>query len=248
MSKSTTKASPEIAWVEDYVPLDDIIRHAPWQVRAKLDDKAITRYADMTRAGRIPPPIKVARIGGKLYLVDGWHRMAAGALQCSKGLGPGYEVAVLVANLTEAEAMWEAARANMGHGVPLKSRDLHAVFKAFINAKNHVKPNGTMMSYREIAPEIGKPHTTIRSWMLRYFPATAAKMGGMENGNADAGSPPLPDPVEEHKAEALEGLRNVTQRLDLLTPETRWEVLQELDAAREEAIRLGVKEPEPTEF
>lgn len=202
----------------------------------------------MTNAGMEPPPIKLARVGGKLYLVDGWHRMEAGALQLSRGFGEGCEVAAKVADLTKAEAMWEAAQANMGHGVPLKAKDLHAVFKAFVRAKRHVKPNGTLMSYRDIAPFIGKPHTTIRHWMLRYFPATAAKMGGMENGNPEAGEPPVVDLVEEHKAQALEGLLNITQRLDLLTPEARWEVLQGLDKARDDAIRLGVKEPEPADF
>jgi hypothetical protein len=34
----------------------------------------------------------------------------------------------------------------------------------------------------------------------------------------------------------------------LLTPEARWEVLQYLDEARQEALRLGVREPEPTDF
>lgn len=248
MSKATTKAPKAINWVEGDVPLDDIIKHAPWQVRAKLNDKAVKRYADMTNAGSLPPPIKVARVGGKLFLVDGWHRMEAGALQLSRGLGTGHEVAVLMADMTRAEAMWEAAKANMGHGVPLNAKDLHAVFKAFVRAKRHVKPDGTLMSYRDISPHIGKPHTTIRYWMKKYFPAIAAKMGGMENGNPEAGEPPLADPVEEHKAQALEGLLNLTQRLDLLTPEARWEVVQHLDKAREDAVRMGVKEPEKADF
>ncbi len=248
MSRAKSKLAPSITWAEESVPLDDIVKHAPWQVRTKLDESAITRYSKMTQAGSVPPPIKVARVKGKLYLVDGWHRMEAGALQTHRGLGEGYEVVALVAEMTREEAMWEAAKANMGHGVPLKGKDLHAVFKAFIKAKRHVKADGSLMSYREIAPLIGRPHTTIRHWMLRYFPATAAKMGGNENGNPEAGEPPLVDVVLEHKAAALEGLLGLTQRLDLLTPEARWEVLQHLDEARQEALRLGVREPEPADF
>jgi hypothetical protein len=248
MNKPTIKAPKVISWVEEGVPLGDIIKHAPWQVRAKLDDRAVKRYSDMTNAGSLPPPIKVARVGGKLFLVDGWHRMAAGALQVSRDLVAGDEVAVLMADMTKDEAAWEAAKANMGHGVPLNAKDLHAVFKAFVRAKRHVKPDGTLMSYRDIAPHIGKPHTTIRYWMRKYFPVIAAKMGGMENGNPEAGEPPLADAVEEHKAQALEGLLNLTQRLDLLTPEARWEVVQHLDKAREDAVKLGVKEPEPADF
>ncbi len=248
MKKESPKASPEAVWAEESVRLRDIIKHEPWQVRSKLNEQAIKRYADMTNAGSVPPPIKLARVDGKLYLVDGWHRMEAGSLQLSRGFGPGSEVVAQVATLTRAEAMWEAARANMGHGVQLSARELHAVFKAFIRAKRHVKPDGSFMSYREMAPLIGKPHTTIRNWMMRYFPATAAKLGGVEHGNPEAGEPPLPDPVEEHKAQALEGVLNVTQRLDLLNPEARWEVLQALDKARQDAIRLGVREPEASDF
>jgi hypothetical protein len=80
------------------------------------------------------------------------------------------------------------------------------------------------------------------------WPAIAAKMGGSENGNHEATEPLLPDPVEEHKAQALEGLLNLTQQLDLLTPEARWRVVQQLDKARADAVRLGVKEPEPADF
>lgn len=84
--------------------------------------------------------------------------------------------------------------------------------------------------------------------MLRYFPGTAAKMGGMENGNPEASQPPPLHLSEEHKAQALEGLLNVTRRLDQLSPQARWEVLQELDKTRVAAIRLGVEEPERTAF
>ena len=41
MSKPTIKARKVISWVEEGVPLDDIIKHDPWQVRAKLNDKAV---------------------------------------------------------------------------------------------------------------------------------------------------------------------------------------------------------------
>lgn len=160
-SAPSSAANPE--WSEEWVPLPAIIKHAPWQVRVKLDDRAVRRYAEMTRAGNEPPPIKVGRVKGRRYLVDGWHRMEAGALQISSSIDDDETVKALVADLTQAQAIWEAARANLGHGVQYKSKDLHGVFKAFIKSKQHVKPGGGIMSYREIAPIIGKPHTTIRT-------------------------------------------------------------------------------------
>jgi hypothetical protein len=234
-------------WRDEWVPLADVIRHDSFQVRRRLDGGAVKRYADMTRAGSEPPPIKVGRVAGRLYLLDGWHRMEAGALETARGLN-GEEVRVHVADMSRAQAAWVAAQANLGHGVQYRGRELHEVFKAFVKAKGHVRPDGSLMSYREIAPIIGKPHTTVRTWMIRYFPKVAAAMGGIEHGNKEAEPAPLGDLREEHKAAALEALREVTQRLDLVTPEARWELVRELEGAREAALRLGVKEPLPEDF
>lgn len=104
------------------------------------------------------------------------------------------------------------------------------------------------MSYREIAPHIGKPHTTIRTWMLKYFPKLAAKMGGVEHGNAEATQPPVGDLQEQHTEEALEAVRGVSQRLSLLTPEARWQVMRQLEDVLKMAQNLGVKEPPEKDF
>lgn len=234
-------------WCEEWVPLGKIIKHGPLQVRRKLDAAAVKRYAEMTRAGSEPPPIKVGRVGGSLYLVDGWHRMEAGALQVSAGID-GEEVRVLLAEMSRQEAIWEAAQANLTHGVQYKGRELHEVFKAFIKAKQHVKADGSTMSYREIAPIIGKPHTTIRSWMLKYFPKLAADMGGMVYGNTEAEPAAPPSIEEEHKAAALQALQDVSQRLEMITPEARWELVRGLEAALAAALKLGVREPRPEDF
>jgi hypothetical protein len=234
-------------WAEEWVPLAEVIPHAPWQVRAKLDEGAIKRYADMTRAGSTPPPILVGRVAGKLYLLDGWHRMEAGALQKMQSVD-GVEVLAKVATMDKYRAQWEAAQANMRHGVQLRAKDLHEVFKAFIRSKQHVKPDGSLMSYREMAPFIGKPHTTVRTWVLRYFPKLAAEMGGPEHGNPNAEAPPLPSLDEEHRQEAMGALQTVVQRLELLTPEARWEVTREIERALAQANQLGTQEPGPSAF
>jgi len=244
MSQST---APALEWAEEWIPLAKIIQHSPWQVRAKLDEKALKDYADRTRAGSLPPPIRVGRVAGKLYLLDGWHRIEAGALQKLEGLD-GEEVRTLVATMDKHRAQWEAARANMSHGVQLKPKDRHAVFKAFIQSKQHVKADGTLMSYREMAPFIGKPHTTVRTWVLRYFPKLAAEMGGTEHGNPDAEAPPAPSLDEEHRLEAMGAVRSVSQRLELLTPAARWEVARELERALAQAHQLGLQEPGPGAF
>lgn len=237
----------EPVWEEQWVPLDAIIKHAPWQVRVKLDSSAVKRYADMTRAGSLPPPVKLGLVKGKLYLLDGWHRMAAGALQTNLGC-EGEEALAQVAKLDEKQARWVAAEANLSHGVQYQARDLHGVFKAFVKAKLHIGPDGSMLSYREIAPFIGKPHTTIRTWMLRYFPKIASAMGGKEYGNPDAEQPPLADLADEHRQEALEAILNVTQRLPLLTSKGRWELAKHLEQALQATRGLGIEEPDTEDF
>lgn len=241
-TKNKPSEAPPV-WTQAWVPLDSIIKHAPWQVREKLDPNAVKRYEDMTDAGSIPPPIKVGRVRGRLYLLDGWHRMEAGALKRSSG-----DVWVEIADLTKEDAIWEAAQANLGHGVQYKPKDLHAVFKAFIRSKKYIKPNGKPMSYREMSPIIGKGHTTIRTWMFKYFPKLARELGGLDHGNEDATSPPAPDLYEEHHLAAFEALHTINQRFDLISPEGRWEILKSLEKLQSRAAKLGIREPERDEF
>lgn len=243
-----TEKTDEPQWTEEWIPLSSIIQHGPWQVRVKLDDHAVRRYVEMTRSGKEPPPIKVGLVDGAYYLLDGWHRMKAGALVCERDLDDVERVRVLLARLTKHEAQWESARANLQHGVQYRPKDLHGVFKAFVRAKKHVKRNGDLMSYREIAPHIGKPHTTIRTWMFRYFPATAAKMGGANEGNPQATPAETPNLMEQHKEAAAEAVASVMQRLPLLTPEGRWAVLRQLEEAQKVAESLGVTEPDENDF
>ena len=242
MSKSPVA---EPAWADEWVPLKEIILHDPWQVRDRLDERVIKRYADMTRAGSVPPPILVGRIGGKLYLLDGWHRVTAGALQENSLEGL---VLARVASLNKNQARWIAAKANLGHGLQLKTKEFRAVFQAFIKAKQNIKADGSLMSYREIAPHIGKPHTTVRTWMLKDFPTTAKRMGGDEHGDPQAEKPELPDAREEHLAVCMEAVLNVTQRVDILTPEGRWKVAQEMEVTLALLRQHGLQKPAPEDF
>ena len=66
-----SSAAPEPDWQEEWVQLDAVTRHGPYQVRRKLDPEAVKRYRDRTEGGSVPPPIKVARIDNVLYLIDG---------------------------------------------------------------------------------------------------------------------------------------------------------------------------------
>jgi len=246
--QSSSQSEPQ--WREEWVPLAAVIPHAPLQVRNKLDSAAIARYAEMTRAGKLPPPIKVARVKGLLYLLDGWHRMEAGALQTMKGLD-GEEVLALMADMTEPQARWESAQANLGHGVPLRNREMRNVFRAFIKAKRHIKQDGNYMSYREMGEALGKPHRTIHEWTRRDFPHLARKLGGHDGGNPKAEAPTANvwSLEEEHRHEAARALQQLQQHgMALSDPRGRWVVLQELARVQALLQAAGAVEPEPEDF
>lgn len=249
-SNRPSSVPSEPQWQADEVPLDDVIRHGPFQVRNRLDRGAILRYQEMTAAGKEPPPIKVARVQGRLYLVDGWHRLEAGAIQTSKDLGGRVLVDVLLAEMTAEEARWEAARANMDHGVPLKSRERLGVFKAFIAAKKHRKADGKSMSYREMGQELGVSYRTIHEWTRRHFPGLYRHLGGMQGGHG--GLPDVdgrPSLEEEHQQQAEKTLAVLLLHAEAMrSPEGRWRMAQELEQAAAKLREQGVSEPTPEPF
>jgi hypothetical protein len=149
------------------VKLADIVTRKAWQVRTRLNAATVTQYLTAYRADADAlPPVKVANVNGTLLLVDGWHRIEA-----LKLLGR-YDVPAWVFPATEEEARWEAARANLTHGLPLKAREVRNVFRAYVRSKRH-RTGGRFKSYREIAADLASrvAYTTVRNWMQKEYPA-----------------------------------------------------------------------------
>jgi hypothetical protein len=212
MTEAHAEGGPE--WAEQYVPLAAIIKHRPFQIRKRLDAGAVRRYREMARAGRVAPPIKVGLIRGAHYLLDGWHRMEAGALTTA-----GDDVLALVATMTDREARWIAADANTGHGVPLKASEMRGLLGAFIKAGQHKKAHGALMSYREMGEALGKPHTTIRNWVAKDFPKLFRSLQADGMGNPSPGMPPgtRTSLDDERIGQAREAARTLQQIGDILT-------------------------------
>jgi len=216
------------------------------QVRHCLNPGAVKLYRDWTAAGRVPPPIKLGRTtAGALFLVDGWHRLEAGALDIEQDFD-GSMVLALVADLTESEIRWEAARANMSHGVPLKASEYREVFRAFVKAGKHRDGSGQLLSYRDMAPIVGKAHTTLRNWMQKDFPSVFAAMGGDEHGNHQA-QPDTLEPrtlADEQCDEAVKAAEMARLAMAGLSPQQRYRVAEGFRAALREAERHAM-EAEP---
>lgn len=88
------------------------------QVRRRIDPAAVKRYVSIIQSGKEMPPVKVALIDDVPVLIDGWHRFAA-----LERLGEDQATA-LVVKLTQQDAYWHAAKANLEHGLALKAGEL----------------------------------------------------------------------------------------------------------------------------
>ena len=221
------------------IPIHDILRDDTLQVRARVDTATIRRYSDAMQAGAEFPPVTVAHINGSLYLVDGWHRVAA-ALANNQ-----YLIWADVSEMTFDEARWYAAKANIEHGLQLKSKELREVFRAFIETNRHVQGQ-RLMPYREIAKRIGKGPSTIRNWMKADYPKLFKQYALMANGVAKNTDFDLEAKnMERRLTQAEAELYNVRNAGHTLDPESLGKLIYTL---RETLSDLETKPFEPYTF
>ena len=109
-----------------------LVRDPSYQVRQRVDEATVARYANILAEGVAMPPIRVASVNGVLVLVDGWHRVAA---HDRRGLR---EIEAEVIKATASEAQWMAAAANLSHGLPLRRAEIRTAFQALIRARQHI--------------------------------------------------------------------------------------------------------------
>jgi hypothetical protein len=162
------------------LPIRDIVIDDTLQVRAEIDGGTVKRYADAMRAGVTFPPVKVARINGAYVLVGGWHRVLA-----AQRVGHTTIEADIVPVEDFETAGWLAASDNLTHGLPLKRREIRAVFRAYVRAKQYRKgrTGNRIKSSREISAELGGwvVHRTVLEWMRQDFPKVYELMSREEN-------------------------------------------------------------------
>jgi hypothetical protein len=195
------------------------------QVRKKLDLATVKRYAAAMAMHAEFPPIQLGRIGDGLILVDGWHRV------CAARMAGWEEIEAIISTMTHEEAVWAAAGANLKHGLPLKSSELLAVFKAYVKAGEY-KTGRKLKSYRQIAEDLQGQvaHTTARLWMERHFKKIYEAMGDkVRSGNGEATQPPI-NQNAHYAAEAAYAVENVSALANLLTdPGSRYMLIKRLE-------------------
>lgn len=172
--------------MEDYLAN----RKAPWvsltafevddaiQPRVRLSGDAVRRYADAYRASpETLPPITLGRLpGGRIILLDGFHRVEAA------NRAHLHRIRADAVDATAASAAWIAVERNLQHGVPIPRSQAAEVFRRFINAERNRLEDGTLMSYRELSAALHglRSHERLRQWMHREFPKIAAEMRGRD--------------------------------------------------------------------
>jgi ParB-like chromosome segregation protein Spo0J len=92
------------------VPLDDLVLDPNLNLRDRLDDFTVERYADSW--DRLPP-ITVYEIDGKWLVADGFHRHAAAVMLGKRSI----PAEIVVGSFTEALDF--VASVNLFHGLPL---------------------------------------------------------------------------------------------------------------------------------
>jgi hypothetical protein len=239
-----SKAPETIEYHQELINLADIIKDPTLQVRGKVDDKTVKKYAEEMSYEREFPPIKLGRIDGQLLLIDGWHRL--GAMQVNGST----EEFALVAVMTRRQALWEAAKPNLTHGLPLKPREKRSVFQAYVRSLQHrkklpgLRSGSKLKSYREMGADLGVGHTTLRTWMQSDFPSVARELGGL-SGNSKGTAPRMEDAQTTYKRRVHSALADAKGLSSLIRDaEDRHELLTALEELASELRKLPISAPE----
>lgn len=97
--------------------IDDIIPDESYCVRASIDEETVAEYAEAMSEGAVFPPIELYDVGGKIVIVDGWHRYMA-AVKCGF-----VDIQATTRKGTPDEALSSALGCNHKHGLKLSSAD-----------------------------------------------------------------------------------------------------------------------------
>lgn len=223
------------------IDFDQITIDRRFQVRNRTDQQTVKAYANAMQAGSEFPPIQLAEIDGRLFIIDGFHRYDAAI-----SIGRTWFEAV-VTRMTEREALKASAIANLTHGLQLTKTERLNAFKQFIKGGGHLKARGQLKSYREIASELHGigGHTTIRNWMIKHFPRIARALGEERSGNCRAEPPPV-NPERERARAIRAALAEATQLLALVSdPEEVYEIKTLVDTF---ALAVSKKEARQPDF
>jgi len=136
--------------------LKDIVADEAFQVRVKTDKNKVKEYSELIIDGAIFPPIKVAKLNGAWYIVDGFHRYEAHILAEKNRIN----VEIISENASKEKILdYIFSEVNSSHGLALSNADkkkklsIMAVHPKYINS-----------SHKELASLLGISTKTVQRW------------------------------------------------------------------------------------
>jgi hypothetical protein len=226
------------------VPADRIaILEGEFQIRVGLKEPTVQKYQRHYTVGTPMPPIRLAQVGGALYLMDGFHRLEAqrrnGAREVQATIEP-------MASLSDVA--WIGGKVNAEHGLPLSKVERHRLFRLYLRQERYYlngqpKSSHSIKSYRKIGQEFGITGKTARVLIHKYHPKLGKVMDAHNAGKYDLPNggglrqrkPILPEELAER---SLNNARAVYIGID--TPEARGRVI-----AKAEEVTEDMKKGEP---
>lgn len=191
-------------------------------VRSRIHPDTARKYADEMQAGMLFPPVSLGKVGDKLYLLDGWHRIDAAVLR-----NGAEAVEATVVPMTIHEAVWAACAANLTHGIGYSTKEKRNVLRAFIKARRHMRGGRIALSYRDISRELGIKLGSLYRWMELDHPGTFKAMQKDSSLEKPAEAPST-DRDAEYLRRAQQAIREALSFSNALrSPELRQELIEE---------------------
>lgn len=226
MNKPRAKRSENWPWQvgegSKAVRAENITRDEAFQVRAKSIPALAKKYSDDMACGQQFPPLLLAEIKGRLYLIEGWHRFEAAHLRLGHDA-----VEAVVKPMTHKEAKAVASQANATQGQGLSSADKRRRLSLHIEAGLHKKGGEIVQTYGDLVRILGIKKTTLYRYMEKDHPVTFMAMQ-KEGGQARDSGPPEIDHDPENIRRAQQALRDALTYCDALCdPEKRQDIINE---------------------
>ncbi len=137
---------PALQTVREY-PLASLSTHQRLQVRGGTNDATVSAYVSAMRQGAKFPPIEIAQVGRKLYVIDGHHRLAA-AISAGWLSLPGS-----ARRMSLEEAHLVALSCNREHGRQMTQAEKGAAFQGYLDAGLYLDEFKTPKSLSMIAAD-----------------------------------------------------------------------------------------------
>ncbi len=196
----------------EWVPTTDIVEDPNLKAREETGPPTVLRYRDAMQAGAKFPPLTVARVGGVLCLVDGFHRLKA-VRRLGARMVP---VTMLQDGATSDDAFFAAVTANLTHGRGLSREERRAAFRRYLDTGRHLyrrttrsgKPTGRMLvkSLREMAADFGGgfSHMTVKGYLAAMAPDILRRIGKPAGRRGDDQEAAAEDTARQDAARLVE--------------------------------------------